>query len=91
MKNFVDLLVAPKVTTVLDPNSKQARRDQFKPPETPVFVRCLHCGEQYMSDKMFFGTKAEIMTWKGAPLWFCPTEYCDGAGYGFDIKDVKES
>lgn len=66
-----------------DPTSAEARSDGFGPPEPPVAVVCMHCGKGYMSDRMVWGTKPGTRAM--SPLWWCPTENCDGAGYGFDI------
>lgn len=78
---------------VHDPNKKwdaesdQAKSDSFHPPEPSRRVKCQHCGKQFQSSEMFWGTKAEVRTY--GPIWWCPTPKCDGAGYGFDIFDAE--
>jgi hypothetical protein len=59
--------------------------DPFGPPETPIRVRCLHCGDVYMSDEM---KHEERKFSPGARLWYCRNPDCDGAGFGFDILDA---
>lgn len=53
--------------------------DCFKPPEEPVRVRCLHCDNEYSSDR--------IVWYQG--FWRCPHIACGGAGFGFDILPVR--
>ncbi len=62
-----------------DPNS-----DPFRPPEIPVEVGCLHCGETY--DSFLIEWREEQST-DGSPqgFWCCPTPGCGGVGFGFDI------
>lgn len=69
-----------------DGTSPEAREDSFAPPVEPVAVVCVHCGKGYMSDRMVWGTKEGMRA--TSPLWWCPTDNCDGAGYGFDVVRV---
>jgi len=63
--------------------------DPFYPPEIPTLVGCLHCGQEYES---------YLIEWRvskgfdGKPhgCWCCPTEGCDGIGFGFDILPVDQ-
>ncbi len=48
-------------------------------------VECLHCGERYRSDSIRY-----ILRY-GDNLWWCPTDGCDGAGFGFDILSYTDS
>ena len=57
---------------------KEALDDPFRPPEEPCIARCLHCGQEYSSDQIF---------WDGE-FWSCPVEGCGGAGYQFDIHPL---
>ena len=53
----------------------------FAPPEVPVEVECLHCGETYQSDQMqlrYEGPDGEL-------AWVCATPGCGALGFGFDI------
>lgn len=52
--------------------------DPFRPPDVPVQVRCLHCGQVYSSDRI---------EWRDG-FWSCPIPGCGGAGFGFDIHPV---
>jgi hypothetical protein len=65
-----------------DPLDSQS--DPFKPPETPVEVSCLHCGQEY--DSYLIEWRVETSA-DGQPhgFWCCPTPGCDGRGFGFDI------
>jgi len=55
--------------------------DPFRPPEKPVAVQCLHCGDRYSSAEIVQETRF------GYPytLAWCRNKDCDGAGFGFDI------
>ncbi|MFH5806572.1 hypothetical protein [Alienimonas sp. DA493] len=64
-----------------------ASRDPFGPPRTPVEVGCLHCGQRYRSDRIWFDEDAA-----GPPgpdgrrgFWACPTDGCGGIGFTCDI------
>ena len=57
-----------------------AVEDCFKPPEKPLQVRCMHCDNEYSSDR--------IVWYRG--LWCCPHIACGGAGFGFDIFPVDD-
>ena len=56
----------------------EAVEDCFGPPEKQVLVRCLHCFNDYSSDR--------IVWYRG--FWRCPHISCGGAGYDFDIFPV---
>ena len=60
---------------------KEALEDPFRPPEEPGMVRCLHCGQEYLS--------SQIVWCDG--FWSCPVEGCGGAGYQFDIHPLDSS
>jgi len=79
----------PTKTKKLSPTSQRAKKDSLGPPEQSVLCKCWHCGEQYQSSKMFYGHKEGIVTLNNTPLWWCPTEDCDGAGFRFDIHPVE--
>lgn len=68
-------------------DSKAARGDIFAPPATAVPVKCNHCGLSYSSADMVWGTKEGVRT--AGPIWWCPTKLCDGAGFGYDVFEVK--
>ena len=61
--------------------------DPFGPPRTAVEVGCLHCGQVYCSDRIWFDER------DGGPpgpegrrgFWACPVAGCDGIGFAFDI------
>lgn len=61
---------------------KEALEDCFKPPDEPCRVRCLHCGQEYDSDKIVWRDTGD----RG--FWCCPVEGCGGAGFTFDIHPV---
>lgn len=56
--------------------------DPFRPPDIPIEVHCIHCGEEYES---------YLIKWvpdekrPGEGFWSCPTPGCDGIGFCFDI------
>ena len=56
--------------------------DPFRPPAIPVEVCCLHCGHEYESYLIEWRNDAEDPS---HGYWCCPTEGCDGRGFGFDI------
>jgi hypothetical protein len=61
---------------------QRALEDCFKPPDEPVRVRCLHCGQEYDSD---------AIDWRDdCGMWCCPVPDCGGAGFGFDIFPVDD-
>lgn len=76
------------------------RADPFPPPKEPVLAQCLHCGKRYWTDKMRWEYRlvfqhSAVRELKESdkaprPLWWCATEQCDGAGFGYDIHEVKE-
>ncbi len=49
--------------------------DPFKPPADPIEVSCLHCGQAYMSSKMYWADG----------FWCCGIPGCDGRGFCFDV------
>lgn len=55
--------------------------DPFCPPDKSVPVMCLHCGDRYSSEEIRWNPEAA----GGRGLWVCPTDDCDGAGFGWDI------
>jgi hypothetical protein len=64
------------------------RDDPFAPPQPPMRVCCLHCGNEFDSDEIVYRPRPNIH----GPIehgmtgdWCCPTPGCDGVGYGFDI------
>ena len=65
-----------------DPTSPEG--DPFYPPAVPTLVQCMHCGEVYDSYLIQWLIEPGL---DGRPsgMWRCPTENCDGAGFGFDI------
>lgn len=81
-------------------NPNPSKGDDFAPPKTPVQVECLHCGEKYSSSEMrleyrpimqhptiqAFGEIVQGLS----PLWWCKNALCDGAGFGFDIHEVRQ-
>ena len=58
--------------------------DPFHPPEVPIEVQCLHCGETYDSWRIEW---REVLCDDGKVhgFWCCPIAGCDGRGFGFDI------
>ena len=58
--------------------------DPFGPPEVPIEVECLHCGQQYQSYLIEWRIETDA---DGKPhgFWCCPTPGCGGMGFGFDI------
>lgn len=61
---------------------KGAVDDPFCPPEQPCQVRCLHCGQEYSSDRIIWRPEGD------QGFWCCPVEGCGGMGFGFDIFPV---
>jgi len=66
--------------------------DFFAPPEEPVEVFCLHCGNVYSSSEIKFVPCAQGQSFRnGIPGdWMCPAPGCDGVGYHFDIHSIEE-
>jgi hypothetical protein len=58
----------------------EAREDPFSPPDEPVMVECIHCGSEYLSDRIVWRVGPD-----GKGFWCCPIRGCDGMGFGFDI------
>lgn len=99
MKDLDERLEALAVNTFGPADSHPA--DQYSPPERPVKVRCNHCGERYLSNKMrreyrprmqflVVGMLAEEVQ-ELEPLWWCKNSDCEGAGYGFDLRRVEKA
>jgi len=61
----------------------EALEDCFRPPDEPCLVRCLHCGEEYTSDRIVWRRDPD-----GQGFWCCPVDGCDGIGYTFDIHPI---
>lgn len=61
-----------------------ALEDPFRPPDEPVQVRCLHCGQEYSSDQIVWRKDDD----DPQGFWCCPIEGCDGMGFQFDIHPV---
>ncbi|MFP4145450.1 MAG: hypothetical protein ACOCTI_07735 [Phycisphaeraceae bacterium] len=57
--------------------------ERFRPPEIPTLVRCCQCGREYESYLIQWHQERLGGRWIG--FWACPTEGCDGQGFGFDI------
>ena len=70
-----------------DPLDPQA--DTLRPPSIPTLVWCLHCHQQYDSWKMEWRV-VDCHDGQQRGFWYCGTEGCDGAGFGFDIFPVDE-
>ncbi len=61
-----------------------ALEDCFRPPDVACTVHCIHCDNEYSSDRIEW-RKAEGAT---IGFWCCPMEGCNGRGFGFDIFPV---
>ena len=60
--------------------SQDGSDDPFRPPDIPIEVHCIHCGEEYESYLIKW-----VVDEKGEGFWCCPTPGCDGIGFCFDI------
>jgi len=64
------------------PQDPPGSNDPFRPPDIPIEVHCIHCGEEYDS---------YLIKWvpdeknPNQGFWSCPTPGCDGIGFCFDI------
>src|SRR5437899_3349686 len=58
--------------------------DCMRPPDIPIEVHCIHCGEEYQSYLMEYRIETKGSS-RGKGFWCCPTPGCDGAGFLFDI------
>lgn len=69
-----------------DRHDEDADRKQapFAPPEIPIEVHCIHCGETYDSWQMEVRNEGP----GDEPAWCCATPGCDGLGFLFDIWPV---
>jgi hypothetical protein len=69
----------------------EALKDCFKPPDQPILVHCIHCGEEYDSWRIVWVpfTAKEMADGHGSPdftgMWCCPMAGCGGTGFKFDI------
>jgi hypothetical protein len=67
----------------------EALSDPMKPPEQPILVHCIHCGEEYDSWRMIWVPNDEPPRegekYHMAGKWCCPIEGCGGAGFTCDI------
>ena len=61
--------------------------DPFHPPSIPTLVECLHCGEEYESFLIEWRIETELDGERHG-FWCCPTDGCDGKGFGFDIHPI---
>jgi hypothetical protein len=78
----------------------EALKDCMQPPEQPILVHCIHCGEEYDSWRIVWVPFTEEQMVRNAEkgvhsspdkftgMWCCPIEGCDGAGFLFDIYPV---
>ena len=68
----------------------KAFNDVFSPVKGEKrLCECLHCGKQFTEDKLIWqAKKPPFIGGLGMPVWWCPTNGCDGAGLGFDIFPV---
>jgi hypothetical protein len=68
-------------------NPLDSDADPFRPPTLSTIVHCLHCNEEFDSYRIEW--RVEIGS-NGKPhgFWCCPTENCDGRGFGFDIFPI---
>lgn len=65
------------------PNDNPREEDCFRPPDVPIEVKCIHCGQVYNSSKIEWRPGAGPPGYAGA--WCCPIAGCDGLGFLFDI------
>lgn len=65
------------------PNDNPQDRDCFHPPDVPIEVECIHCGNVYNSSLIEWRYGAGPPGYAGA--WCCPIPGCDGVGFLFDI------
>jgi hypothetical protein len=59
----------------------------FRPPEVPILVCCLHCGEEYDSYRIEWRIRSN-RNGESRGFWCCPIPGCDGVGFGCDILPV---
>lgn len=58
--------------------------DPYRPPAIPTEVCCLHCGQEYESYLIQWQEEVDERG-RVHGFWCCPTPYCGGRGFGFDI------
>jgi len=58
--------------------------DPFHPPAIPTEVHCLHCNKEYESYLIQWEESVDDMGVQRG-FWCCPTDGCEGKGFGFDI------
>ena len=63
--------------------NEESKNDPFSPPAVPCEVQCIHCGETYDSWQIVWRETPDEGALRGT--WCCPTNGCDGVGFGFDI------
>ncbi len=61
--------------------------DQMAPPEEDIEVECLHCGQRYCAHEMRYERRPE---YSRDVLWWCKNPLCNGAGFDWDIFDVRQ-
>lgn len=80
----------------------EPRREEFSPPTDPVEAECLHCESVFSTSAMRWEYRplSQAAMWDMwcsgdetaalQPMWWCPTPYCDGAGFGHDIHAMGD-
>lgn len=63
--------------------------DPFAPPTQPRAVRCRRCGKVYASAAIEWRELPRGWPIDGA--WCCPTPGCVAVGFGFDIRECRET
>jgi len=65
------------------PSNPDPETDPFRPPQIPTEVQCIRCGREFESYLIEWRQWREGGEDFGA--WCCPTEECEGRGFGFDL------
>jgi hypothetical protein len=68
-------------------NRPSPDNDPFGPPAVSIVVHCIHCGEEYESDRIEWRIECDSDGTEHG-FWCCPISGCDGMGFGFDIFPV---
>jgi len=66
-----------------DPEPRPDYKDPFSPSKDgEKEMGCLHCGKTFNEQEIVYEERF------GRTLWWCPTEGCDGAGVGIDLRSA---
>ena len=66
-----------------DSSSFDSDNDPYRPPDIPIMVVCAQCGKEF--DSYLMQWQEVVIQDEAVGFWACPTEGCEGSGFGIDI------